>query len=66
MARVKYNADEYINKEEGKLTFFLSRQIVNPHILGLVSLSQIRKSPMCASPKIANPQIFMINPQTTN
>jgi hypothetical protein len=36
------------------------QQIANPQILGLASLSQIRKIPMCASPQIANPQICMI------
>jgi hypothetical protein len=33
------------------------------NILGLISLSQIRKFLRCDSPQIANPHIFMINPQ---
>jgi hypothetical protein len=38
-------------------------QIANPQTLGLISLSQNRKFLRCASPQIAIPQIFMINPQ---
>jgi sorbitol-specific phosphotransferase system component IIBC len=42
---------------------FLSPKIANPQILGLILLSQIRKFLRCVNPQIANPQIFMINPQ---
>jgi hypothetical protein len=37
---------------------FFSPQIVNPQILGLVPLSQIRKFLMCASPQIKNSSNF--------
>jgi hypothetical protein len=47
-------------------TFFLSPQIANPQILGLISLSQILKFLRYASPQIANEQIFVINPQIAN
>ncbi len=51
------------NKTEvGKLIFY-SPQIANPKIIGLIPLSQIHNSFRCASPQIANLQIFMINPQ---
>jgi hypothetical protein len=43
--------------------FYKSLQIANLQILGLILLSQIRKFLRCASLQIANPQIFMINPQ---
>jgi hypothetical protein len=43
--------------------FYKSLQIENLQILGLILLSQIRKFLRCASPQIANPRIFMINPQ---
>jgi hypothetical protein len=46
--------------------FFKSLQIANPHIPGLIPQSQIRKILMCASPQIANPQIFMIFLQIAN
>jgi hypothetical protein len=39
--------------EWGKQTFLVT-QIANPHILGLIPLSQIRKFLRCASPQIAN------------
>jgi hypothetical protein len=42
------------------------KQIANPKILGLIPMSQIGTIFWCASPQIANPQIFMINPQIAN
>ncbi len=45
--------------------FFKSPQIENLEILRLILISEIRKFLMCASLQIANPQIFMINPQIT-
>jgi hypothetical protein len=55
-----------LKAEVGKQTFFKSPQIANLQILGLIPLSQISKILMCVSPQIANPQIFMINPQVAN
>jgi hypothetical protein len=49
-----------------KANFYKSLQIANLQILGLILLSQIRKFLRCASPQIANPQIFMINPQISS
>jgi hypothetical protein len=51
----------YTRPEVGKLTFFRS-----PQILKLIPLSQIPKLFRCASPQIANAQIFMTNPQIVN
>jgi hypothetical protein len=58
-------------KPEEETNFLLHKagiggQIANPQTLGLIPLSQIRKSLGCASPQIANPQIFMINLQIAN
>jgi hypothetical protein len=47
----------------GKANFLQSPQISNPQILWLIALSQIRKFLRYASQQIANPQIFIINPQ---
>jgi hypothetical protein len=41
----------------------VDKQIANPQILGLVTLKQILKFPRYASSQIANPQIYLINPQ---
>jgi hypothetical protein len=50
----------------GKETFF--SKSANPKYANYWAHSAIaiRKSLRCASPQIANPQIFMINPQFTN
>jgi hypothetical protein len=48
-----------------KKLFFIP-QIANPQILGLITLSQIRKFLRWASPQIANRQIVIINPQIPN
>ncbi len=46
----------------GQANFF--EKSINPQILGLIPLSQIRKFIVCDTLPIANPQIFfMINPQ---
>jgi hypothetical protein len=41
----------------GKQIFFVSPQITNTQILGLILQSQVRKFLTCAIPQIANPQI---------
>jgi hypothetical protein len=51
----------HIRPEVGKQTFFS-----NPQILKLILQSQNPKLFRCASPQIANPQIFMTNPQIVN
>jgi hypothetical protein len=43
----------------GQANFFRSPQIENPQILELISLPKIRKLLRCASPQIANPQLFI-------
>ncbi len=50
----------------GKQTYFKRPQIANPHILGPILISQIRKFLRCANPQIENLQIFMISPQIVN
>jgi hypothetical protein len=50
----------------GKQSFVKSPQIANWQIFGLIPLSQIRKFVTCASPQIANSQVFMINTQIAN
>jgi hypothetical protein len=41
----------------GAQTFFVSPQLANPQIRGLLPQSQIRKFLRCASPQIAKPKI---------
>ncbi len=48
------------------MVLFHKQKIENPQILGLIPLSQILIFRRCASPQIANPQIFMINSQIVN
>jgi hypothetical protein len=43
----------------------MGKQIASPQIRGLIPLLHICNF-RCASPQIANPQIFKINPQTAN
>ncbi len=51
---------------DGRANFCLKSANRKSAILGLILQYHIRIFFRCASPKIANPQIFMINPQIAN